>query len=226
MKCRSCSFENRPDSRVCDHCGKALIDNPPPVTPSKRPATRGEKIFGVIAGYLVLIVGVALLGKLTGSFAITMIGVLLIFGSGPVVLRLLSPKTKAELAGEVIKGEIQEAKDLRSIGAIQAEIARLESEGGNGQEIWKLHRRVAGMYDLAFTGSFAMFDRITDGNLTLSPKGMRSWQWMMDHADIDKDRQWVATNMARQQRQISKWRLRRKRGDQSIHSHRSVFETG
>jgi hypothetical protein len=165
-------------------------------------------MFGFIAGYIVLLVGMAVLYKLTGAIWVLAIGALLLLGSGPGILRLLSPKMKGELAGEVTKGVIQETKDLRSIVSIKDKIAQLESEGGNEKEIWKLHRQVAGMYDMAFIQSWANFDRITDGNFILLAKRKEVLIWARDHSNNDKDRLWAEKNLERQRKNIAKWRTR------------------
>ena len=208
MRCQSCSYENEAESKVCDNCGKALIGGPSAGGSPRRPVTRGEKVLGFIAGYIVLIAGGFLLWKLTGATWVAVITTLLLFGSGPAVLRLLSPKTREELSGELAKGEIREAKDLRSIVSIRDKIARLESQAGNEKEIWKLHRQAAGMYEWAFTQGFVMFDRITDGNLVLLAKSQEELIWARDHAGNDKDRHWAEKNLERQRKKIDKWRSR------------------
>jgi hypothetical protein len=208
MKCQSCFYENEADSQICDNCGKALMESPSADPIARRSATRGEKVFGFIVGLIVLSVGAAVLGKLTGSLWVSAIWVLFLFGSAPAILRLVSPKTKGELAGEVTKGVIQETRDLRSIVSIKDKIAQLEREGGNEQEIWKLHRQIAGMYDMAFIQSWANFDRITDGNFILLAKRKEVLIWARDHANNDKHRLWAEKNLERQRKNIGKWRTR------------------
>ena len=211
MRCQSCSYENEAGSKVCDNCGKALIGGPSAGGSPRRPVTRGEKVFGFIAGYIVLIAAGFLLWKLTGATWVAVITTLLLFGSGPAVLRLLSPKTREELSGERAKREAKggpAGPSLRSIVSIRDKIARLESQAGNEKEIWKLHRQAAGMYEWAFTQGFVMFDRITDGDLVLLAKSQEELIWARDHAGNDKDRHWAEKNLERQRKKIDKWRLR------------------
>ena len=208
MKCRSCSYENASDSIVCVNCGKALTDNPPPGAPSKRQVTRGEKILGFIAGNIVLALVAVLLFKLTGALWVLAIYSLFLFGQAPAVLRLFSAKTRDEMEGEVAREASRETSDLRSIAAMKDKIGHLGSQGGNENEIWRLHRRVAGMYDLAFIQSWANFDRIADGNLVLLAQRNEELIWARDHAGNDKDRQWADKNIERLLRKIAKWRAR------------------
>jgi hypothetical protein len=111
--------------------------------------------------------------------------------------------------GEVTKEEIRETRELRSIITIKDKISQLESQGGNEREIWRLHRRAVGMYDLAFLQSEANFDRITDGDLVLLAKRREELMWARDHANDDKDRKWAEKSLERQQMKIDRCRTAR-----------------